>query len=397
MTGALRPAEVRRIAVAAQGLDRPRPGRVDVRHLRTVLERLHVVQIDSVNVLARAHELPFFSRLGPYDRARLHRWLWRSGEVFEYLGHEAAHLPTAHHHLFRHRMATAHPWRRIERLEAERPGYVASVLDEVAERGRLTAADLSDGGDRSGPWWGLSPGKVALEHHYAQGRLAIAERRPTFVTVYDLPERVVPAPVLAVPTPPAEEARRALLELAARAHGVGTAADLADYHRLSIGPARATLHDLAAEGRLERIAVEGWREAAYLHPQARRPRRVRARALLAPFDPLVWFRPRAERVFGFRYRIEIYVPAAQRVHGYYVLPFLLDDRLVARVDLKADRATRRLLVRSVHLEPDERTDVVVGPLARELAELARWLDLDDVTVEPDDGAGRALRSALRST
>lgn len=395
MTRRLGSAAARRLAIAASGLARPRPDRVDVRHLRATLRRLAVVQIDSVNVLTRAHHVPFWSRLGPVDRDRLDRWLWRSGEAFEYLAHEASVVPVEHHPLLRHRMAEPHPWRRVERLEAERPGYVRAVLDEVAARGPLAAADLADGGSRTGPWWGQSDGKVALEHLYARGALAIAGRRPTFVTEYDLPERVIPAEVLARPAVPAEEAHEELLLLAAVAQGVGTARDLADHFRLPVTPARAAIERLVAHGRLVPVEVEGWRDPAFLHPDAVVPRRVEASALLCPFDPLIWFRERVERIFDVRYRIEIYVPAPQRLHGYYVLPFLRGDRIVARVDLKADRSAGALLVRAAHLEPGAEPGSVAEALAAELTGMASWLDVPEVRVEPSGDLAPTLAAAVR--
>jgi hypothetical protein len=292
-------------------------------------------------------------------------------------------------------MDEPHPWRRVERLDAERPGYVRAVLDEVAARGPLAAADLVDGGSRTGPWWGQSDGKVALEHLYAGGRVAIAGRRPTFVTEYDLPERVIPPEVLARRAVPAEEAHEELVLLGAAAQGVGTVRDLADHFRLPITAARAAVDRLVAHRRLVPVEVDGWREPAYLHPDAVVPRRVAAAALLCPFDPLVWFRERVERVFGFRYRIEIYVPAARRVHGYYVLPFLLGDRLVARVDLKADRRVGALRVRAAHLEPDAEPGPVAEALAAELVALGGWLDVPEVRVEPDGDLAGPLGAAVR--
>ncbi|HSL57120.1 MAG TPA: crosslink repair DNA glycosylase YcaQ family protein [Acidimicrobiales bacterium] len=394
MSRRLSAAAARRLAIAASGLAGPRPTRVDVRHLRTTLRRLAVVQIDSVNVVTRAHHVPFWSRLGAVDRDRLDAWLWGSGEVFEYLAHEASLVPVEHHPLLRHRMAEPHPWRRIQRLEAERPGYVRAVLDEVAERGPLAANELADGGSRTGPWWGQSHGKVALEYLYASGQLAIATRRPTFVTVYDLPERVLPATVLARPTPPPEEALEELVLLGAAAQGVGTARDLADHFRLPIVPARAAVERLVAHGRLVPVEVDGWRDPAFLHPDAVVPRRVGAAALLCPFDPLIWYRDRVERLFGVRYRIEIYVPEAQRVHGYYVLPFLLGDRIAARVDLKADRAAGALRVRAAHLEPDHVAAPVAEALADELQAMAAWLGVPEVRVEPSGDLAPELARAV---
>jgi uncharacterized protein YcaQ len=382
------------MALAAQGLGEPRPrGAVDARHFRRVLDRMAVLQLDSVNVVCRSHYLPVLARLGPYDRDRLDRWLWWSGENLEYLAHEASITSVELHPLLRHRMRRGR-WKAGRRLEQEQPEYLAAIRGEVAEMGPLSVNQLAEPGERTGPWWGYSKGKLALEWLYVTGRLAIRERRPSFVTVYDLPERVVPAEVLARPEPPEHEAKKQLLLLAARRLGVGTAADVADYVRLRLPEARPLLAELVRSGDLEEVRVEGWAEAAVADPDARRPRRIATRALLSPFDPVVWFRPRAERLFDFRYRIEIYVPAPKRVHGYYVLPFLLDEELVARVDVKADRPASRLLVRGAYAEPGCTTARVASSLAEALVELATWLGLADVIVQDVGDLASLLRRAV---
>ncbi len=370
------------MALAAQGLLRPRPsGRVDVRHFRRVVDDVSLVQLDSVNVVARAHYLPFFSRLGPYPTDALDRWLWRSGEMFEYWGHEASVLPVRHRPLLRHRMIEGRSWWRMDDFEAEHPGYVQQVLAEVRRRGPVTVSDLEDPGHRTGPWWGYGKGKVALEHLFACGSITVADR-PRFTRVYDLAERVHPPSVIEAPDVPRDEAIVELLALGARSHGVGTVREFADYHRLPIKDARRLMPRLVERGDVVRAEVEGWREPGFIHREAVQPRKAEARALLAPFDPLVWHRDRTERIFGFRYRIEIYVPAAKRVYGYYVLPFLWGDRLVARVDLKADRRAGRLLVRASHHEPNVDVADVAAALAAELKLLSEWLRLDAVVVEP---------------
>lgn len=387
----------RRLALTAQGLDRGRPGpgsRRDVRHLRRVLDHVDVVQLDSVNVLARAHELPFFSRLGPHDRAARDDWLWRSREAFEGWIHVASMAPIEVWPLLAHRRRAAEPGGRVRRLLAEDPDYPQRVLAEVAERGPTTVRDLADPGARTGPWWGSPKGKVALDWLTATGHLAVHDRTPGFVTRYDLAERVVPTSMLRAEAPPREQAVRTLLLRAARAHGVGTAADLADHHRIPLPEARAGLAALAARGALEEVAVSGWSEPAYLDPHARTARSIRARTLLSPFDPLVWFRPRAERLFDFRYRIEIYVPRHRRVHGYYVLPFLLGDRLVGRVDLKADRAGSRLQVPGAFAEAGVDHAHVARELAGELTELAGWLELDHIEVGRRGDLAPALRHRI---
>ncbi len=353
-----------------------------------------VLQLDSVNVVCRSHYLPVFARLGAFDRQRFDRWLWQSGENTEYLAHEASVTTFEVHHLLRFRMRTGR-WKLGLRLEAEEPHYVAGVRDEVADRGPLSVSDLGDPGERSGPWWGYSKGKLALEWLYVTGRLSVHHRTSSFVTVYDLPERVVPEDHRVRPTVEEAEAKRRLLALAARSLGIATAADLADYFRLKMPDARPLIADLVNDGTLEVAQVAGWKESAYLWPGTRRPRVMRRAGLLSPFDPVVWFRPRAERLFGFRYRIEIYVPEPDREFGYYVLPFLLGDQLVARVDLKADRRRGVLAARGIFVEPGQSIDHVASALARELEALAAFLGLEGVEVGERGNLAPALRAACR--
>jgi len=383
-----------RLALAAQGFNESRPsGRVDVRHFRRALRRMGVLQLDSVNVLVRSHYLQMFSRLGGYDRSSLDRWTARSGELFEYWGHMASLIPVGDYPLYRWRMESAEPGQRIRRLMSERPGYIETVHREVLDEGPLAAGDLDDGGERTGPWWGYAPGKLALEWLFHTGDVT-AHRNRAFGRVYADPSRVIPSEVLSGRTPSEEEAYRLLLLAAARHHGVGTASDLSDYHRLHGPTARQVIRRLADEGLLETVEVEGWKQPAYLYPAAILPRERRGTALLSPFDPLVWYRDRTERLFGFHYRIEIYVPASKRIHGYFVLPFLMDGRLVGRVDLKADRANGRLLVRSTFHEPAVDVDAMAASLAKELVAMAEWLELGDVVVEPRGNAADELRRAL---
>jgi uncharacterized protein len=396
-------AQARRMALGAQGFTERRPGvtggRIDRRHFRRVLDRLGAVQIDTVNVLTRAHELTFFARLGPYDRAALAAWLHRSDEVFEYWGHEASFLPVELQPALRWKMTAAangEAWGVIVEFMREHPGYLEEVRDAVRARGPLVAADLHDGdGPRSRGtwWWGWDVAKRALEALFWLGDIS-ARRGTRFERIYDMPERVLPAAVVAAPTPPDEDGRRELIRRAARALGVATAADLADYYRQRRPAARPIVEAMAADGELIPVRVEGWKDPAFLAPDARLPRRVAARALLAPFDSLVWERPRAERLFDFYYRIEIYTPAAKRVFGYYVLPFLLGDRLVARVDLKADRKPGVLRVRAAWSETDVDPVSVAAELADELALLAGWLDLTDVAVEPRGDLAAVLARAV---
>ena len=393
--------QARRVALHASGFDRPRPtGRIDRRHMRRVIARLGLVQLDSVNVCVRAQYLPFFSRLGPYDRDLLDRMAYRDHELFEYWGHVASLVDVNHHPLLRWRMADDHHW-GLSRVAHEHPDLVDALEAEVLRDGPLSAGEIDASERRRGPWWGWGETKRALEYLFWSGRVG-ALRRGNFERVYCNPTDSVPSHVLDAPTPSDEEAKRALLLLAARAHGVGTATDLADYWRQPVREVRRQLHELVAEGALQEVTVQAWRDRAYLHPDATLPRRIRACALVSPFDQVMWDRARVERLHGFRYRIEIYVPRAQRVHGYYVLPFLLGDTFVARVDVKADRSGRRLLVQSAHAEPDlgaRGTDAaeVTERLAGELRLMAEWLGLHDVVGTGQGDLGPGLSSFLDSS
>ncbi len=382
--------DARRIALAAQGFaDRPPAGRVDSRHFDRLFDRVKVVQLDSVNVAVRTHYMPAFSRLGPYPRERFDAYAYRRRRLFEAWGHVASLLPVEHFPLLRHRMEDA----QSRSFGRERRAYVEAIRREVAERGPLAASDLRDQGrGGGGPWWGRSDGKLALEWLFATGRLA-ASRRGNFTRVYDLSERVIPPEVLAAPAPVARDAQRELLRLAARAHGIGDAADLADYYRIRVPQARPLLRELVEDGELLEASVEGWSRPAFLHRDARAPRRVGASALLSPFDSLIWRRERTERLFGFRYRIEIYVPEPERQYGYYVFPFLTGDTLAARVDLKADRARGALLVRGAYLEDGCDAGAVAGELAANLQAMAAWLELGEVIV----GRRGNLATPLRRT
>jgi uncharacterized protein YcaQ len=387
--------QARRIALAAQGFGARarRPARVDRRHLHRVLGRVHLLQLDSVNVVVRSHYLPLFSRVGAYARDLIDREAYTRRALFEYWAHEASLLPVTLQPLLRWRMTEGRAWGRMSVMAREKPAYVQAVLDEVTERGPIAASELSEPGTRRGPWWGWGDGKATLEWLFWTGRVAVAERR-NFERRYDLPERVLPADVLDAPTPPVEDAQRELLALAARALGVATAADLADYFRMRVPAARPRLAELVEAGVLEPVEVEGWSARAYRHVDAELPRAIDARALLSPFDSLVFARSRVERLFGFRLRLEFYVPPGQRVHGYYVVPFLLGDRLVARVDLKADRRRQVLLVPGAFAEPDVPAAEVLSALAAELRALAAWLGLDDLEVGRAGDLARPLGECL---
>ena len=382
------------MAIAAQGLHRPRPqARIDLRHFRKVLATTGVLQIDSVNVVARAHRLTLFSRLGNYDPDLIERAFVERRELFEYWAHEASLVSIEDWPLYQHRMQYRGKWRRYRELEEQHPGFIGRVLEEIGERGALSVRDLADPGERAGPWWGWSNGKVALEWLFARGKVTVSHRR-NFTRYYDLPERVIPAEIRALLVPDAVEARRALLMKGAASMGVATTRDLADYYRINIKEARPLVDDLADQGLLDRVRVEGWKDDAFIHPGAVNPRSVDGRSLLCPFDSLVWYRDRAERLFGFRYRIEIYVPEPKRVYGYYVFPFLLGDDLVARVDLKADREAGVLRVRGAHLEDGRNSAHVARALAIELAEMAAWLGMREVSVENKGDLAGDLRKAV---
>ncbi len=379
--------EARRIALAAQGFGGPRPGRANTARWLRTLDRLCLHQIDSVNVLVRAHYLPAFSRLGPYDRSLIEAAAWgarKKRRLFEYWAHEASLLPLSFHPLLRWRMARADRgetgWKGLRLFAGERRAEAEGFLERIRNEGPRAASDFEEKRGRSG-WWEWGDAKQALEWLFWTGQITTATRRGSFERVYDLTERVIPADILALPTPDERDAQRILIERAAQALGIATAQDLRDYFRLGPSEARQAVDSLLEAGVLIPVEALGWAHLAYLHRDARTPRRLSARALLAPFDPLVWERSRALRLFDFHYRIEIYTPADKRQHGYYVLPFLLGDRLVARLDLKADRQGGRLLVHAVHLEPHAPSDAM-DAISEELAAMAGWLGLGEVVMPP---------------
>jgi hypothetical protein len=402
-------AEARRLALDSLGLtakSATRRVRSGVAHVRATAARLGAIQIDSVNVLARAHYLPTFSRHGPYPTAALDDLAHGRKELFEYWAHAACFIPVDLYPLLRWRMDSQVA--RWAALDAERRRFIEAVYREVVERGPIAAGELSIGGKRNGPWWGWSDGKTALELLFAQGRLTVAARR-NFERLYDVPERVLPRAVLERPAVAERDAKKALLVRAARAMGVGTAADVARYFHVDAWWDRASPHgrrkptplgplfdELVEDGRLERVRVEGWTHPAYVAPGARVPRRVDARAIVSPFDPVLWERKWTKAVFDFDYQIEIYVPAPKRVYGYYVLPFLLGDRFAARVDLKADRAASTLVVHAAYAEAGRDVDAVACALAEELRSVAVWLSLESFAVGARGNLARALRRALAS-
>ena len=350
-----------------------------------MIERLALHQIDSVNVLVRAHYMPLFSRLGAYPREALDLIAWgpkSTRRLFEYWAHEASLLPLDVQPLLRWRMARAERgvgvWGNVKPFANERRGEADAILKRIADEGPLAASDIAETRGQGG-WWGWSESKQALEYLFWSGQITTKTRRTSFERVYDLPERVLPRSILHTPTPDEHAAQRALLARSARALGIATAADLRDYFRLKPGDALPRIAELVEDGTLLPLQVRGWKQQAYLHRDAKVPRRISGQALLCPFDPLIWERARTERMFDTRYRIEIYVPAEKRVHGYYVLPFLMDGQLVARVDLKADRQAGTLLVQSAHRE-DGAPPETAERLKAELELMAGWLGLAGVTV-----------------
>ncbi|HYO41416.1 MAG TPA: crosslink repair DNA glycosylase YcaQ family protein [Nocardioidaceae bacterium] len=393
---ALSAVAARRVALAAQGFRDPRHTVPSMRTFRRTLARTAVLQIDSVNVLQRAHYMPLYSRMGPYDIGLLHRAAEAPPRrIVEYWAHVAAFMPVElwphMRHRMRHYREQGHAWMGLP----ERQELAGSLVREIADRGASTARDLDDGlPARKEHWgWNWSETKKALEYLFLAGELAVAGRTTQFERLYDLPARVVPPEHLHAPEPSEADAAVELLRRAAVASGVGTEPDLRDYFRMPVELARAALAALVDAGELLPVRVEGWDRPAYLHRDAALPRRVDARALLSPFDPLVWRRERTERLFGFHYRIEIYVPENRRVHGYYVLPFLLGDRIVARVDLKAERRSGTLQVLSAFAEPAAPARTAFE-LAAELRALAGWLGLGAVVVHPRGDLAAALAAAV---
>jgi uncharacterized protein YcaQ len=405
--------QARRIALAATGLADPRPtGAITVRHMRRVLERVALFQIDSVNVLQRAHYLPLYSRLGPYPTSLLDRAAYGphrrntgiqldplrfSGRLFEYWGHVASYLPVELYPLMQWRMQDDHPWPGVRRIAREKPKLTAFIRDELAATGPLTAAQLESDMERpSGDWgWNWSDAKIILEWLFWRGEVLVSKRNSGFARLYDVPERVLPPEVLAAPRPDDAAAMRALVGLSARVMGVANDLELRDYFRLPPAGYRAAVRELVESGELIRVEIEGSKGTSYLHRDARMPRRVSAATLVSPFDPIVWHRNRTERLFEFTYRIEIYVPAPKRIYGYYVLPFLLGDRLVARVDLKADRQTGVLQVPGAYAEPGAPAHAA-DALAAELVRLAGWLGLASVEPPTRGDLATRLAAALKS-
>lgn len=393
--------QARRLVLSAQGFAGRTPrSAVGAAHLQRVFERLGVVQIDSVNALVRSHYLPLFSRLGSYPQALFDQVAWgrnRQRKLFEYWGHEASLLPLALYPLLRWRMERARQgqgiYQQLARFGREQQPTIARVLAAVTEQGALGAGSLSTREERAGPWWDWSAEKHALEWLFAAGLVTVAGRRG-FERLYDLPERVLPAALLQQPLLDEAQAQRGLLLQAAAALGVATEKDLRDYFRLGPADSRARIAELLEEGQLQVCAVQGWLQPAYCLDNVRLPRKVANSALLSPFDSLVWERERTERLFDFRYRLEIYTPAHKRVYGYYVLPFLYNERMAARVDLRAERANDRLAVHAVHEEVQGLDEGAMQALADSLWRMARWLGLSRVQLNCPRASAARLRLAL---
>ena len=373
-------ADARRIALAAQGFDTARPKtKATQRHVDALIARLGVIQIDSVNVLVRSQELPLFARLGNHDRNAIPK-ATEEQKLFEYWGHEAAHLPVDLHPLFRWKMDAARTGKAthwgLTSFYEENKAFVKRTLKHVATNGPTTSRELSTRTEKKGTWWDWDEAKVALEYLFLTGQLMSRGRGSDFARIYDTPERVLPQRIIDAPTPSEHDARKQLLVRSAIAQGVATASDLADYYRQRLATVKPLITELVEEGELREVAVDGWTDKAFVHRNAKLPKQLHATALLSPFDSLVWCRPRNERLFNFHYRIEIYTPKEKRKFGYYVLPFMLDGEMVGRVDLKADRANSKLLVHSIHTETGVKRSAINDALNTELRAMATWLGLN---------------------
>lgn len=391
----------RRLALAAQGFNsRQPPATIKATHVTQLIQRLGVLQIDSVNALVRSHYLPLFSRLGPYSRTLLEQAAWSQGRhrnLFEYWGHEASLLPVELYPLMRWRMQRASQgegiYQQLAKFGCEQQTVIARVLQTVREQGALGAGSISTRQDRAGPWWDWSAEKHALEWLFAAGEVTVAGRRG-FERLYDLPERVLPSAIVNHPDIEDADAQRGLLLHAVKALGVATEKDVRDYFRQDPAPARRGLAELVEEGAVQRVQVQGWKQPAYALPGLTVPRKIAVSALLSPFDSLIWERARTERLFDFHYRLEIYTPAQKRVYGYYVLPFLHNERIAARIDLRAERAAGRLAVHGVHEEQPGLDDEGMHALAFHLRQLANWLELPDVLINCQRASAARLREAF---
>ena len=371
--------DARALALAAQGFDSPRTKtKSTTADAVAIIKKLGVIQIDSVNVLVRSQELPLFSRLGDHDRNAIPK-ATSQGKIFEYWGHEAAHLPVELHPVFRFKMHAARSGKLkhwgLTSFYAENKVFVKRILKHVEINGSTSARELSTRTTKKSSWWDWDEAKTALEYLFLTGELMSCGRGSDFARVYDTPERVLPKKILQMPTPREIDARKELLVRAMRAQGVATLRDLADYYRQKPAVVKPLVSELVEQGVLREVAVDGWQEKAYVHRNVKLPKPLHVTALLSPFDSLVWCRPRNERLFDFHYRIEIYTPKEKRKFGYYVLPFMMNGQMVGRVDLKADRENSKLLVQSVHTERGVKRSAVNDALTAELRLMASWLGL----------------------
>jgi uncharacterized protein len=397
-------AEARAISIAAQGFSASRPDRpADPVRIRELIESLGLLQLDSVNVFSRSHYMPVFSRLGPYDRSVLDGLAGHAPQaversLVEYWGHEASLMSFQTWRLLRWRFERVDRefYKPVIALARKRPDLLEDVLALVAARGPIRAGATAGSRPvrRRGEMWNWHDGKMALEYLFYAGKVTAAQR-VNFERLYDLPERVLPAEIWAQPALGEAEAQRELIRIAARALGVASRADLADYFRLTRGDTEARVAELVDANELEIVDVEGWATPGYMPPAAGAQPTTGIQALLSPFDSLIWTRDRTLRIFEFAYHVEIYTPADRRQYGYYVLPFLLGDRLVARVDLKTDRKHAALLVQAAYLEPGDDPAVVASALAHELQTVAQWLVLADIHVDGRGDLAPALRTALQ--
>ena len=391
----------RRIAVAAQGLHRPRSeAKVTQRHFRRVFKDVGLVQLDSVQAICRSHYLVFFSRLGKYDRSKLDEWIWHSGEIFESWAHEASILPVETEPFVRWKKSRARKgetWKGLFELANSQGEYVRDVMSQVSlAESPIRASELSEPRNRSGSWWsGRSDGQKTLDWLFRIGELAV-KRDKNFSRSYVPFNSAISSEISRFPDPLESDAINELILISARCNGIGTVSDIADYFRIKPSLIRDSLPSLLEQKKLVSVEVEGWKENAYLHPSVSVPKRIEARALLSPFDSLVWCRPRIERVFNFKYRLEIYVPKEKRKYGYYVLPFLLNENLVARVDLKTLRSTGKLLVKGIHLEKGVDPEMVLSELSEEIKKLSDFLDLPQVSVTSRSKPAVLLSSFLNS-
>ena len=399
--------DVKRIAIRAQGLDHNRvatsktndvgkcPKVVTIGDVRRSILAMGLLQIDAVNVCVRSHYMPLFSRLGIYHRELLDQLAYKEKEIFETWAHAACFVPVERHFLFRQRMAQQKPRPLVEKLKKDRPDYLEDVLSQVASRGQLSASELEGSGKRSGSWWGYQDGKIAAEWHFSLGNLSIAERH-NFTRYYDLTERVIPSEHLNSATLSLQDSNREMLRLAIKAHGVGSTRDFGNYYHLKDDSALTGINELLEEGSIQRVRIEGWPKGieTFAAKENISSEPTDARALLTPFDPLVWNRSRIERIFDFLYRIEIYVPERKRQYGYYVYPFLLGEDLVARVDLKAERNKSVLVVKGAFVEDGYDHDQIAAPLADELMMMAQWLGLERVGTGTKGDLMQSLRTAL---